>query len=1071
MAVFKIYGSSAGSGKTFTLTKEYLKLVLNQEDPRYFRHILALTFTNDAANEMKSRILKALKEFNDKSVENSPLVKIILEEIPNLSEEEIKKRAEQIFHDVIHNYTEFSVKTIDSFVNQLVSSFSFDLNIAHNYEIRLDQAVVVKEAVDRLLEKVGTTTNEELSILISDFAIHKIDEAKSWNVIAEDLSDFSAHMFNDEKFHQLNKNRHLDYENFRVIKSQINNFKREVLDRIQFLSQKGLALITANELNEKDFTQGKKGVFGLYWKLAFFPEELLTDATYPKNYHLEAFENDKWYTEKNKNSIVALKIDSIKGELTQIGRQIYDQLSIATKYIILNEIENSILKIPLLFLVKQEMDLMMKERKEVFLSDFNRWILDIVVKEPVPFIYERIGEKYKHLLIDEFQDTSNSQFFNLLPLIENSLSNDNFNLIVGDVKQSVYKWRGGNIQLMIDLVNRNSSGPKELNDSSTIQHHQVDTINRFTDNQTLQVNFRSKKEIIEFNNSFFESLVINQCVEFPYIAKVFSDYKQELPPIPEMGGHVEINFVPYEKDNDLLLKELEILLFKLLNEGSKLSDIAILFRKNKEASQVANCLQLLGYEINSTDSLKLKSNSEVNFLVALLELVNNPANAFKKFEVLEFFFLINSHLPKPELSFEELIKAEFSDFFTHFLKFDIEVDVDELLRFDYFTLMSYFINKFNLKINSATLPYLYAFQDLVLNYFNKKSRMLVDFLGYWMSIKETYSIQNKKENALTITTIHKSKGLEYPIVIMPYANWSTEPNQKEELWLDIEEIGYSELVNNNLRLRAAPFKLHKKFAKSSLYEKILIQKELHFIENLNMLYVAFTRPIHSLYIFSPFNYHNNVHGVGIFLKTYLESLNLYSGNCFKYILKEGIPFKTSIVENKTKSTFLLKDMGLWSERESLKIKVDASILKINGSEKVTLGKLTHAAFELIKSEGDVDLTLHKIKNEGWVSKENYKNLKEQILEVTQHKELKFLFHENNIVLNEVEILSSKIGIQRPDRVVIIDNKLYVVDYKSGEKSSKHKSQLLSYGNLFREMGYQDIHLLLIYLDPLEIIKI
>jgi ATP-dependent helicase/nuclease subunit A len=832
-----------------------------------------------------------------------------------------------------------------------------------------------------------------------------------------------------------------------------------------------LALIAANELNEKDFTQGKRGVFGLYWKLAFFPEELLTDASYPKNYHLEAFENDKWYTEKNKNSIVALKIDSIKGELAQIGREIYDHLNVAPKYIILNEIENSILKIPLLFLVKQEMDLMMKERKEVFLSDFNRWILDIVVKEPVPFIYERIGEKYKNLLIDEFQDTSNSQFFNLLPLIDNSLSNGNFNLIVGDVKQSVYKWRGGNIQLMIDLVNRNSRGLKELNDSSNIQHHQVDTVNRFTDNQTLQVNFRSKREIIEFNNSFFESLVNNQHVEFPYIAKVFSDYKQELPPIPQIGGHAEINFVPYEKDSNLVLKELETLLCKLLNEGSKLSDIAILFRKNKEASEVANFLQLLGYEINSTDSLKLKSNSEVNFLVALLELVNNPTDTFKKFEVLEFFFLINSHISKSEFNMEELVKVEFSDFFSYFLKFDIRVDVDELERFDYFSLMSYFINKFNLKLNSTSLPYLYAFQDLVLNYYYKKSRMLVDFLGYWLSVKETFSIQNKKENALTITTIHKSKGLEYPIVIMPYANWKTEPNPKEELWLDLEEIGYPELMDKNLKLRAAPFKLHKKFANSPLYEKILIQKELHFIENLNMLYVAFTRPIHSLYIFSPFNHQNKVQGVGVFLKTYLESKMLYSENCFKYVLQEGIPFKANIEEKKTKKTFLLKNLGLWSESPSLNIKVDASILNLNGSEKVTMGKLTHAAFELIKNESDVNLTLNKIKNEGWVSKENYENLKEQILKVTQHKDLKFLFHENNIVLNEVEIFSNKIGIQRPDRVVIIDNKVYVIDYKSGEKSSKHKSQLLSYGNLFREMGYQEIHLLLIYLDPLEIIKI
>jgi ATP-dependent helicase/nuclease subunit A len=1068
MAVFKIFGSSAGSGKTFTLTKSFLALVLAEEDPRYFKRILAITFTNDAANEMKGRILETLKELAQPDANSKMLASLQLE-LPHLSLMEISQRASKIFLEIIHNYSDFAVKTIDSFINQIVNSFSFDLNISQNYAIRLDQDVVLKEAVDKLLEKIGKPDQEALTELLSDFSLDKIEQEKNWNKMAEELAQFANVLLDDDKLAQLSRNQHLDFQDFQQIKNQIKAANKQILAEIKAFAAKGLALIEKSGLSCDDFSYGKSGVFGLYQKLYDSPEDIILKAgEYPKARHVDAFENNVWYAKKLKNTDIGHQIDAITPQLLAIGLELCSFKEASGKYLALKQIDGSLLKMALLFLIKEELQNLMKSRNEVFLAEFNRWILQIVMAEPVPFIYERIGEKFNHLLIDEFQDTSNAQFFNLLPLIDNSLSKDFFSMLVGDPKQSVYSWRGGNIQLMIDLMTQNEAGLKANPISSAVLNGQIDNLMAYTSTENLQNNYRSQPEIVAFNNSFFKFLSENLQAKYPYVAKVFEDVAQFSPSTPKSAGHVEISFVPFEKGEHLVLTQLQPLIANLITKGYSSGDIAILCRKNKEATLVANFIQELGYEVNSSDSLKVIYNTEVDFLVALLSLVHSPESRFLKFEVLQFFRKIKVDDFSKSQNIAELISADMGAFF-HAIH--LGLDLDKILDMDYYFLTEYFIEVFDLKQNLAALPYLSTFSDIVLNYYHKESKMLGDFLEYWEITKHKVNIQNKSKDAITVTTIHKSKGLEYPVVILPFVNWSTELNIQAELWLDVSFLEYEELKVANGKLQSAPFRFDRGDKMPLLASQMKHYDELNYIENLNMLYVAFTRPVEAMYIFSPFDHWQNVKGIGGLLKEYLENSGQFEPHKLTYLLHEGIGKVESHVSFTPVEIFEVPKFGVATQSNALKIKADALMMPIDISKKVEMGTVIHAAFERIKTEEDVWPTLNQIKHEGWFSSEKFDDFTQKVWAVVQHPLLEGLFWGGHEILTETDILGNEQAAARPDRVVFTASEVFIVDYKTGEKNASHKVQLKKYGQLFVAMGYENIHLLLVYLDPLEVVRV
>jgi ATP-dependent helicase/nuclease subunit A len=1046
MSLFTIYSSSAGSGKTFTLTKEYLKLILKSSSPLYFQHILAMTFTNDAADEMKKRILKELKLLIHSSDEPSDILQQILKETPELDIETIQKRAGLALHEILQNYNDFAVKTIDSFVNQVVSSFTFDLDLPYNYEIILDTKELIGQAVRRLIDKIGS--DEYLTEMFKDFALSKLDENKSWNTLESDIVAFAQVIYVDNNAEQIAKNMGLSHGDIKEIKSKITRYLKDTEASILALGKEAIRLMEAEGLGESDFLYGGAGIYNFYRKMAENPEKLFEEDLFKGRVN-DALENDKWYKAKSPNAGV---IDSLKERLIAIAYSIQEIKN--EKYPILKIIGKDLLKIPFLSKIKEEIDLILKERNEVVLSDFNQKILDVVSREPVPFIFERIGEKYNHLLVDEFQDTSDIQFFNLLPLFDNALAKGQENLIVGDPKQAIYSWRGGNVMLMLDLIAQDGS---YLNAKAPeIQQWQISSVVHNTEVKNLSTNYRSFEEVINFNNALFTSMVKAQ--ESVVLNLFFSYYIQNSPSKPKTGGYAEVQVL--DKEEDSIEEKLPQLIEQICNDGYALGDIAILCRRGKEGIRIAEILKAKGYKINSSEALKLQNNLEVKFLMSALRFVSHPERQFERFEFLHFFYKVKGIDPSP-YDINAICNLSPSEFLEHFKIHNISLEGMEGLQT--YALLEFLVDRFSLLQNDQSSPYLFALLDYALDFSNRTSQNLVDFLTAWNLKKEKLSISAQTSDAITIQTIHKSKGLEYRVVIMPYLTWDTKPDNRDNVWLSVDELGFEELTSATAQIHSAPFKYtqHFEFSKDTL-ENL---SNLALIENLNLLYVSLTRAIERQYLWiweKQNKKGSTLEGIGKIIHGFLQSRENYTSECKKFLFGSA---DLKIQREK------VAEAKAYYEMEWPKPFSQVSKLKLNTStapqdERILKGNLIHTAFERIYKESDVERVLEQMLTEKLLTPATVNEVRTKVLSVIQNPELRPLFSETAVVKNEVEILSSHTQVKRPDRVIFIHNEVYIVDYKTGKKSSLHQKQLKEYADLLRQMGYQNIKTKVVYLESM-----
>lgn len=1048
MALFTIYSSSAGSGKTFTLTREYLRLVLSSGDPFYFRNILAMTFTNDAAEEMKRRIIGALKGLSSGNPKESVLLQLLSEDLPHISPETLRERAGQVLHQVLQNYNDFAIKTIDSFVNQVISSFTFDLNLPYNYEIILDTDELITEAVRRLIDRVGD--DAELTEMFKEFALSKLDENQSWNSLQEDIIEFARVIYRDNNAAEIEKNLLLTHRDILEIKGKIRTYLKEAERHVQVLAKEAMDLTGSRGLAATDFYQGAKGVWSFFHKLTQNPAQLW-EKNMPGSYARIALDEDRWYTGK---STAAPQIDEISPRLRELGLAI---LALRTeKYAILRAIDKNLLKIPFLAVIKKEINTLLAENNEAVLADFNRRILEIVANEPVPYIYERIGERYNHILVDEFQDTSDIQFFNLLPLFENAVSKNYENLIVGDPKQAIYSWRGGNVLLMLDLINRQKNYFQTK--APGIQLSQISNIHAVTGLKTLSTNYRSRAEVIRFNNRLFTSIMERRANEIA--AQVFSDYLQNTPPDPKTGGYTAIEVL--RKGEDDAGEKMVSLIAEILSDGYRLSDICILCRKRKEGEEMAGILKSAGYEISSSEALKLNNNREVRFLVSALRFVLHPERQFERFEFLQFFFLVKSVDPS-EYDLQIVCSfppAGFRAFFAHF-----GIDLEGMTGLDPYQLSEFFTAKFGLLETGGSAEYILAFLDHVLDYTTRRSKSLADFLRDWETRKEKLAIPAKAANAITINTIHKAKGLEYPVVIMPYIHWETTPKAGSQIWLGIEALDYPELESPAGRIRSAPFTYNQDFEFSA--EILQRERDLIHIENLNMLYVALTRAVDRQYLWIWGRETQKgvvIEHIGELLEHFLRTHGSFQpGQSLYEFGHKGRPVRED--EKDPSPRFELRLPEPFRDKPGLKIKWAPP------EERVQEGNLIHEAFERIRNAADLEPVLEALQKEGLLPEELAETVGHKLRSVLYHPELAPLFEKGATVKNEADILSSHTSTRRPDRVVFLNGKVYILDYKTGKRRTAHERQLQDYARLLIQMGYTAVHLFLVYLDPLEVVRV
>lgn len=1098
--MFTIYAASAGSGKTFTLTKEFLRLALSAYpdekgewhfSPFYFQHILAVTFTNDAAHEMKKRImdtLEALSRYDDLSPEQqkktAALRALLLTEVVGdapgvpITPEVLRRRAEQTFQRLLHNYGNLSVSTIDSFTQRVVAAFTEELGIPYNFEVNLDSDLLIAAAVENTLARVGREEFSQLTAVLEDLVGDLADQGKSWSSLENELSQVGRKILEDKHRDALEKLSELTPDDFWTIRKQLRQYVRRQDEVFVSLGGAAVAVFETTGLVVEDFSYGASGPAGFLRKIAD-GEKKLTDA--PSSRLTKAVEEGKGWIGGKAPVTVQARFREIEESLRQAALRVLTlQAQEREKYILCLELDRHLHKLALLKQLSDEVRAIEEQTGQIHISRFNQSILRIVLEEPVPFLYERLGEKYHHILIDEFQDTSQLQWLNFMPLIDNSLAGGYYNLLVGDAKQSIYRFRGGEMEQLVHLFRREDLTPM-LPAGNEINWNVGDRLLHLKGHlepKVLDFNRRSTKEVVTFNNDFLAYILAQQVdAGWTVTPRIYETYFQRMPDQPRSGGHVQVDFLGEDTPTpDFVWRQIE----ECLAMGYQARDIAILCRKNRHARELADSLRHK-IRIVSADSLLVSASGAVNLIVAFLRLLESPRQALTQYEA-AYLLLKNlmAQVPDEPVNAEIRQAVEAPDpraFWNWLRKYGHDLDPGRLRRLDLYSLCEQLMTRFGLFDDEKELPYLFRFLDYVQDFVGRKSGSLVDWLADWEQQKHRLCVSTPEgEDAVTIQSIHKSKGLEYPVVLLPYANWSFTPGFRDEIWGNLEETAYPELEiagEEAIRsLKTAPFSLTSKLKETFLEPAYEREREQTFLDNLNLLYVALTRPVERLYVSMEVRITQRGDSlkdtVGLFFAGYLDSRE------GTHILSQGEPPVRKPVNDTSGSKWIVPEVVSVDRSDTMRLRRQTDHLTELDSFHLQKewGNKAHAAMREIRVPADIPEVIDRMKKRGLLDEQQVLHLTESIHRILSHPEMKPYFELPAEFLSEQEILMPDGQILRPDRVVIRpDKSVAILDYKTGKPRESHADQIKSYARRFREMGYKSVECWLVYLESGEVIHV
>ena len=1036
---FLIYNASAGSGKTFTLVKAYLKILFTSNQPHAFKNILALTFTNKAVAEMKARVLDMLIAFSDPDilVKPTPMFGMLSNELaidPLL----LHQKSVNILNTIAHNYAAFDISTIDKFNHRLIRTFAHDLKLPLNFEVELDTKTILAKAVDQLIDKAGT--EKELTKILVDFAIEKADDDKSWDV-AFDFNQIAQLLTNENDIPFIESLKDKSLEDFKVLKAQLL-IQITLLE--QDISEKGqetLDLIDSNGLLFNDFSS------------SYLPKHFLKlmECNFNVNFddlkwQIDLLEGNALYPKR----IVAHKmatIDSIQPQITTLFLEtkqsivhfkfLRNVLKNITPLSVLNAIYNSLQDI------KIDEDL-------VLISEFNTLISTEIKSQPAPFIYERIGEKFKHYFIDEFQDTSTKQWENLIPLIDNAISGQNLKgetgsaMLVGDAKQAIYRWRGGKAEQFIDLHTGNQQ-PFHIKQKV----------------ENLPANYRSLETIVNFNNSFFKHLS-SFAFSNPSHQEIYeaSQQKQSL----EGEGFIELSFLEFEKDEKDAAYGKKVLeaIQKAQENKFELRDICIITRKSKEGIALAEYLSIEGVPIISSESLLLKNSPEVHFLTSVIALASQPYNDMLKIEALSYLADHQLELQDKHLFFADLVHLEVVDMFKQLSQYNLFFDFNQFLQLPFYEAVESLVRQFHL--NKTSNAYIQFFLDEVLDYSQKYNAGFSNFTSHWQIKKEKISIASPQgNNAVQIMTIHKCKGLEFPVVIFPYANQDIYFDLSPKMWFPVDPEAFNGFSNVFINVNKDLEDLGA--LGQTLYADYKAQLEL---DSMNLLYVVLTRAVEQLYIISEYDVDkggNEKLGYysGLFIN-YLKSAGLWTDDEKTYTFGQA----TRILSAKKveQSTIQKQFISIAKENHDLRIVTNAGYLWDTEQEiAIEKGNLVHLIMSKIKTENDISFVFEEFANKGDINPQQSSELITIIRDIVNHDQLKNYFLPELTVYNEKDILVSGGLILRPDRIVVNDRlEAVIMDYKTGVQNPKHQNQLKAYQTILEEMGFNVVKKILVYIN-------
>ncbi|MGM0566119.1 MAG: UvrD-helicase domain-containing protein, partial [Bacteroidota bacterium] len=836
-----VYKSSAGSGKTTQIVKEYLSLVI--PEPHKYREILAITFTNKAAAEMKSRIVEVLQELAEYKSKSSKLQKelndkflIDILEGSNMSIDDVSGNAYQVMKNILHDYSNFAVSTIDSLMHRIIRAFAFDLNLSQRFEVVLDQEELIQKSVDMLLDELQP--QHRMTGFLTEFIKAQTDESRSWH-IDRSLYSFGFVLQSENALDYIPELRELDLSDFIKTREAIMQFMVKFENVIQKQAKEARDL--TDQIPPEAFYQGKRGVWSYFRKL-INKENYQNSAIFRGNSYVEKFFNEGKFFSSKATQADKDEIGKVFHQLEDIYNSIKDYAAKdAGKYFFYKVLLRNIHGMAVLKEIETRLDQLKTEQDYVHISEFNRRIArEIQANAPVPFIYERIGEKYKHVFVDEFQDTSVLQWHNLLPLILNGLSYGEKNMLVGDGKQSIYRWRAGEVEQFARLPElfEKQKLPEGENFEATLKQQYQE--------RPLNENYRTVDTIVKFNNDLFRYIKTNTNDR---IRKIYDNHEQTAH--KKEHGKVQLQFVEGQGE-DLEAGHLEALLSSVkesLHAGYECRDIAVLCRTNKHGVKVARYLTEHDFPVVSSESLLLSGSPKLHFLVAVFKLLNNPQDNVAWLEVMHFLHQkrqtdmdFHSFANLPEHNWLNKASGPDSSAYHKFLEL-LQLGDSQWEDFSLYELSEHLIRTFQL--HDPADPFVLFFLEEIHGKALEGDTDLNDFLAWWEKNKNKKSIvAPEKLNAVKIYTVHKAKGLEFPVVMAPFLSKNAIQSKQDSMWLgpldDFPETG---------SLSVAYLPARKQILDTPFFAEYQEEQEKLLLDEVNVLYVAFTRPSERLYAF------------------------------------------------------------------------------------------------------------------------------------------------------------------------------------------------------------------------------
>ena len=1041
--------AAAGSGKTHRLTGEYLRLLF--DDANKYRHILAVTFTNKATDEMKTRIIEELYKLSIGA--KSGYLDELKEEF-GLKDDEVSKKAKVILENVLHDYSAFAISTIDKFFQQTMRAFTREMGLSGGYKLEFDYRGVLSQIIDLMIFDLDRPEKTELAGWVLEFMRSEIRDSRQWNV-KKSIERLAQELSNEEYKVLSNKSREtsIDKATLKSYRQQLMKIIAAWENEMKSVGKRALSIMSAHELSTDDFKYGKTSTFGMFTHLAngVFKE--------PTARFLSRLDNlEDWSTAKSTR-----KAEIEKAYHSGLNACFADAIALfenSVHYQTAKSIIRNFYTLGILSDVQEELRNFQKENNTLFLSDTTELLNRIIADSDTPFVYEKTGTRVQNYMIDEFQDTSSLQWHNFRPLINESLSSGYFNLVVGDVKQSIYRWRNSDWKLLEHQIGQD------------FNYHNISEV-------VLGTNWRSDANIVLFNNELFK--VVASVLQDVYNKEIGN---QENSRIEEAYQHVYQLVSPRKKDSEgevkmtffdtsdserdwkeEALNRLPSELEEYQRQGFALRDIAILVRKNSEAVEVAEFLlqykedhpnSEYRYDIISNEALVIGNAQSVKAAVALLRyLQNRNDDTMRLMAVHEYYRFLHHFTSQEALSlFFDSNQLDFPD--------AIKSELDSLSVLPFYEMVETFFSINNHVFDDKENVYVQAFLDIVLQFSSESSSSTNDFLEWWDDKgKDKTLFTPDSQDAIRLMTIHKSKGLGFDVVIVPFMDWKLESTglQAPILWCEPQEEPFSQLP-------FVPLQYSPSLANTIFKEDFFEEKLMSYIDNINLIYVAFTRAKKRIIAFAPQAKSKRVNTISsLVLSAIMQNKGTNEDVSLSDFVSEGddeITFYLGKADkhesSKASSGQELLSSGRWNtipfdNRLNLRLN-SKGFFSEDGSR--AYGTLMHDIMSEVKTIDEVTEAVQARYNSGELSKDEQIELTNQLTRILSNPPVSTWYSGQYKVMNEQQILLPSSTFNRPDRVMIDnDNKVVVVDYKFGEvKEKKYEHQVKRYLQAINQMGYK-----------------